>query len=175
MVEGLLRKLGFEIEPTINYDPHRVISNMRKDQRRKPFKHEEVVGLAEATNWYNYPKQTPKIVDLDEDSSSPMREVFSLFPYISNLMVAAESITPLAIQLEGKNKRYFPKAMDIDEEGTAETPKRQKVETEGKLLLDTAIDKGKRKIMISGPPFQVKEYTFADSTLGDSSSSQRTK
>ena len=40
MVEGLLTELGFEIEPTINYDPHQVISNMRTDQRRKPFKHE---------------------------------------------------------------------------------------------------------------------------------------
>ena len=55
------------------------------------------------------------------------------------------------------------------------TPKREKVETEGQLVLDTAVDKGKRKMTIPGPPFEVKEYTFADSTLVDSSSSQRTK
>ena len=40
MVEGLLRELGFETEPTINYEPHQVISNKRKDQKRKPNKHE---------------------------------------------------------------------------------------------------------------------------------------
>ena len=45
MVEGLLRDLGFEIEPAINYDPHQVISNKRKAQRRKPFKHKEAVGF----------------------------------------------------------------------------------------------------------------------------------
>ena len=89
MVEGLLRELGFETEAAINYDPHQVISNKRKSQRGKPFKHEEVVGLEEAANWSNYPKETPNIVDLDEDSSSPMGEVFSLFPDISNLVAAA--------------------------------------------------------------------------------------
>ena len=73
-------------------------------------------------------------------------------------------------QLEGKNKRDFPKAINIDEEDTAETPKRQKVETKGKLVLGTTVDKGKRKMMISGPPFEAKEYTFADSTPIDSSS-----
>ena len=126
--------------------------------------------MAKASNWCNYPKETPKIVDLDEDSSSPMREVFSLFPDVSNLVVAAEIITPLAIQLEGKNKRDFPEEMDIDEEGTAKNLDRKKVETEGQLVLDTTIYKGKRKMTISGPPFEVKEYTFANSTLVDSSS-----
>ena len=56
MVECLLRELGFEIEPTINYDPHQVILNRRNAQKRKPYKHEEVVVLEEATNWSNYPK-----------------------------------------------------------------------------------------------------------------------
>ena len=70
MVEGLLRELGFETKPTINYDPHQVISNRRNAQKRNPFKHEEVVGLAEAANWSNYLKEAPKIVVLDEDPSS---------------------------------------------------------------------------------------------------------
>ena len=47
----------------------------------------------------------------------PKKKFFKVF-------VVAERITPLASKLEGKNKRDFSKAMDIDEEGTAETPKR---------------------------------------------------
>ena len=65
--------------------------------------------------------------------------------------------------------------MDIDEEDTTETPKMQKVETEGQLVLDTTVDKGKRKMSISSPPFQVKEYTFVDSTPVDSSSQSKKK
>ena len=124
--------------------------------------------MVEVANRSSYPKVAPNIVDLDEDPSSRTGEVVSLLPDISNLVVAAKSITPLSSQSKGKNKRYFPKAMDIDEEDTAETPKRQKVETEGQLVLDTIVDKGKRKMMITGPPFEVKEYTFADSTHVDS-------
>ena len=77
--------------------------------------------------------------------------------------------------LDKKNKRDFLEAMDINEEDTAETPKRKKVETEGQLLLDTAVDKGKRKMTISGPQFEVKEYTFSYSTPFDSSSQSKNK
>ena len=65
--------------------------------------------------------------------------------------------------------------MDIDEEGTVETPKRKKVETKGKLVLDTTVEKCKMKMTISGPPFEIKEYTFADSTPVDSSSQSKKK
>ena len=65
--------------------------------------------------------------------------------------------------------------MDIDEEDTAETPKRNKVETEGQLFLDRAVDKSKRKMTIPGPPFEVKEYTFVDITPIDSSSQSNNK
>ena len=41
--------------------------------------------------------------------------------------------------------------MDIEEEDTAETPKSQKIEIEGQLVIDTTIDKGKVKMKISGP------------------------
>ena len=50
MVEGLLRELGFDTEPAINYDHHQVISNRRKAQKRNPFKHKEVVGLEKSSN-----------------------------------------------------------------------------------------------------------------------------
>ena len=65
--------------------------------------------------------------------------------------------------------------MDIDEEDTDETPKRQKVETEGQLVLDTVVDKGERKMPISCPPFEIKEYIFVDSTPIDSSSQSKKK
>ena len=65
--------------------------------------------------------------------------------------------------------------MDIDEEDTTETPKMQKVETEGQLVLDTTVDKGKMKMTIPGSPFEVKEYTFVDSTPIDSSSQSKNK
>ena len=88
-------------------------------QNKNPYKHKEVVGLEEAANWSNYTKEAPKIVVLDEDTSSHIGEVVSLFLDISNLVAAAKRITPLASKSEGKNKRYFPEAMDINEEGTA--------------------------------------------------------
>ena len=127
------------------------------------------MGLAEDANWSNYPKEAPNIVDLDEVPSSRIGEFVSLLLDISNLVVATKSITPLASQSEGKNKRDFPEAMDIKAEDTVETPNRQKIEIEGKLFLDIAINKGKRKMKISGCAFEVKEYKFAD-TLVDSSS-----
>ena len=133
------------------------------------------MGLTEAANWSNYPKEAPNIVDLDEDPSSRIGEVVSLLPDISNLVGAAESITPFSSKSEGNNKRDFQEAMDINEEDTDETPKRKKVETEGQLVLDTVVNKGKRKMTISGPPFEVKEYTFADSTPDDSSSQSKNK
>ena len=45
IIEGLLREMRFRIEPTVNYDPHHVILNRRKDLKRNPFKHEDIDGL----------------------------------------------------------------------------------------------------------------------------------
>ena len=47
----------------MDYDPHEIISNRRKVLKRKPFKHVEVVGLVDATNWDDYPKENPKYTD----------------------------------------------------------------------------------------------------------------
>ena len=101
--------------------------------------------------------------------------MLNLPPNFFKGFAAAERITPWANKSEGNDKRDFPKAMDIDEEGTVETPKRQKVEIEGKLVLDIDVDKGNRKMAISSPPFEVKEYTFAKSTPVDSSSQSKNK
>ena len=55
MIEIFLREMGFFTEVAINYDPHHVISNRRHPLKIHPFEHDEVVGLAEAANWSDYP------------------------------------------------------------------------------------------------------------------------
>ena len=56
------------------------------------------MGLAEAANWSNYPKEAPNIIDLDEYPSYRTGEIVSLLLDMSNLVALAESITPLASQ-----------------------------------------------------------------------------
>ena len=51
MVENLLKEMEFPTEPTVEYDPHHVISNRKKDVKGNSFKHKEVVGLVEVANW----------------------------------------------------------------------------------------------------------------------------
>ena len=43
-VKIFLRERGFAMEAMIDYDPHHIISNKRKENKRKPFKQVEVVG-----------------------------------------------------------------------------------------------------------------------------------
>ena len=115
--------MRFLIYLVVNYDPHHVISNRRKALKRKLFKHEKIVVLADVANWSDYPKEAPKDVDMHEDSNSPIREVVSLFPDISKLISAVDNITPLASHSERTNKRVFSYKMDTGEEDTARTPK----------------------------------------------------
>ena len=67
MIESLLKEMGFFTEIVVNYDPHHVISNIRKSLKRNHFEHEEIVGLEYAANWSDYPKGTPKDTDMQED------------------------------------------------------------------------------------------------------------
>ena len=112
MIESLLKEMGFLTKLAVNYDPHQVISNIRKSLRRKPFEHEEIVGLVDAINWYDYPKETRKDTDMQEDSKSFVKGITSLNPSTSNLVLAVEKVTPIAICSENSNKRYFSDAMD---------------------------------------------------------------
>ena len=64
MIENLLKEMGFLTEIVVEYESHQVISNRRKDVKRKPFKHVEVDGLAYAANWDDYPKENPKDTDV---------------------------------------------------------------------------------------------------------------
>ena len=95
MIENLLKDMGFPTEPAVDYDPHEVISNRRKAMKRKPFKHVEVVGLVDASNCMDYAKENPKDTNGQEDSSSSVKEITSLMPDISKLVVEAVNITPL--------------------------------------------------------------------------------
>ena len=52
--------------------------------------------------------------------------------------------------------------MDTEEEDIAKTPKRHKVEAERQLVQTTSEDKGKQKVKVMGPKFEVKEYSFGD-------------
>ena len=49
-VEGLLREKGFDMEASIDYDPHHIISNRLQEKKRNPFKHIEVARLVERAN-----------------------------------------------------------------------------------------------------------------------------
>ena len=104
MIERLLKEMVFFTKPNVNYDPHHVISNSRKAMKINPFEHEEIVGLREASNWYDYPKESPKDTDMQGDSNSFVREITSLQPDTSKLISAYEKITPLASHLERTNK-----------------------------------------------------------------------
>ena len=64
--------------------------------------------------------------------------------------------------------------MDTEDEDTARTPKRQKIEVEGHLVQNTTEDKGNQKEKVIGPVFEVKEYSFAG-TPADSASQFRDK
>ena len=75
MIENLLKEMEFLIEPTVNYDPHQVISNKIKFVKIKHFKHVEVVGLADAANLDDYPKENPKDTDVQEDSISFVKDI----------------------------------------------------------------------------------------------------
>ena len=57
LIESLIRGMGFPTEDSINYDPHHIISNIRKANKNDPYEHHEVAGLLEATNWSYYPQK----------------------------------------------------------------------------------------------------------------------
>ena len=64
--------------------------------------------------------------------------------------------------------------MDTEEEDTSRTPKKKIIEEEGQLVQVTKEDKGKKKMKVTGPSFEVKEYAFAD-TPADSTSQFKNK
>ena len=73
MIKIFLKEICFLTKVAINYDPHHVISIKRKDLKRNPFEHFEVSRLAEVANWSDYPHETQKDTDMQEDSTSSVR------------------------------------------------------------------------------------------------------
>ena len=53
-VKNFLKEKGFDMEATIGYNPHHIISSKTQANKRKPFEHVEVVGLAERENWMQH-------------------------------------------------------------------------------------------------------------------------
>ena len=59
--------------------------------------------------------------------------------------------------------------MDTEEEDSARTLKKQIIESEGQLVQPKEEDRGKKKMKVIGPAFEVKEYAFADTPVDSTS------
>ena len=64
IMDNLLKEMRFQRFPTINYDPHHVISIRRQVNKNKPFEHYEVEGMSESANWTYY----TQVVKNEEDT-----------------------------------------------------------------------------------------------------------
>ena len=107
LIEILLREMGFLNKAAINYDPHHIISIRREVNKNNTFEHFEVASLPETANQLDYPHETQGDVDMQEYSTSSIREVTSPQPSTSILVPAAEKVTPIASCYERTNKRDF--------------------------------------------------------------------
>ena len=112
VVENLLKEMRFQTDAIVNYDPHHVISIRRHVNKIKPFEHHEVVGMAESSNWMDYPHETQNDEDMQQDSTSPMNDSSSTQPDPPVIVLVAEKITPIASHFERTNKRDFSDSMD---------------------------------------------------------------
>ena len=119
--------MGFSVEDVVNYDPHHVISNRRQANKNKPFEHFEVEGLSEEANGMDYPMDVNDGENMQEDSISDARGISSPQHGLSSIVATATHITPLASFSEKVNKRDLSKAMNVDEEDTTKTHKKQKI------------------------------------------------
>ena len=58
LVGNLVKDMVFSLEQALNYNPHQIISKMRKAHKCKPFEHTEIPGLREVANWDDFPNPT---------------------------------------------------------------------------------------------------------------------
>ena len=73
---------------------------------------------------------------------------------------ATKKITPLSIVFQQFNKRDLFDVMDIEEDDTTNTPKKQKLD-EVENLVQKDRGKGKKKqVKVKGPTFEVQEQDF---------------
>ena len=162
--------MGFQTDVVVNYDPHYIISIRRRVNKNMPFEHNEIAGMEESVNWIDYPHETQRDADMQEDSTSSVKEVSSTQPDPSSIVPTSKRITLVGSCSERTNKRDFSDVMETEEEYTTKTPKKNKVEETGKLVQVT-YDKGKNKkhMKVKGPAFEFKDYAFSE-TPTDSTS-----
>ena len=94
MVENLLKEMGFQTDVVVKYDPHHIISIRRQVNKNKPFEHHEIAGIVESTNWMDYPHETWGDGDMQQGSTSSMREASPTQLDLSSLIPAAERLHP---------------------------------------------------------------------------------
>ena len=82
VVESLLQEMDFKKTLAVNYDPHHIISQRRKMNKKRDFEHQVVEGLIERVNWMDYP------------SSMKNTEVSQENPLA--VIKATEVVTPIA-------------------------------------------------------------------------------
>ena len=82
--------MGFQIDVSINYDPHHIISIRRQVNKNKPFEHYEAAGLPHTAKWLDYLHETQKDVDMQEDSNSSVKEFRSTELDPSSIVLGAE-------------------------------------------------------------------------------------
>ena len=80
MVEILLKEMKFQNDASINYDPHHIISIKRQVNKNNPFEQHEIAGLVESANWIDYPHETQRDDDMQQDSISLMKDSSSKQP-----------------------------------------------------------------------------------------------
>ena len=92
VVDSLLKGMYFKTNFAVNYDPLHVISTRREVNTNKPFEHREVEGLAEKTNWSDYPKPMEN-AEVPQENSLEMVKSTEVIATLSNITEAATKIT----------------------------------------------------------------------------------
>ena len=95
LVGHLLKDMGFSLEKAMNYDPHQIISKMRKAHKCKPFEHTEIPGLSEAENWDDFLDLTMMYISIGQRSVSPLPWVTSPQRELSKVVAIAGNVSSL--------------------------------------------------------------------------------
>ena len=161
--------MGFQTDVSINYDPHHIIYIVRQINKNKPFENNEIAGIPKTANWLDYPHETRRDVDMQDDFTYSVKEVSSLQTSPSSMVPAEERITPITSCFEKTNKRDLYDAMDREEKGATRTPTKKKIEETGQLVQVTEVKGKKNQMNIKCLTFQVKEYAFSETPIDSTS------
>ena len=128
LVTNLLRGMGFSLGQAVNYDPHQIISKIRKARNSRPFEHTEIVGLREAANCDDFPNPAPMDTSIEQDTGSYLPGIASPQRELDKIVAIAREVSSLVIYSASSLKRGGPEPMDTEEVDMASMPKRQKIE-----------------------------------------------